>query len=255
MCRFGFGDSTCDYRGNFAGTLIIVLPSLATPNPFPRPRSSPAPQNPTRQGLWRWGAAGMTPRRIATSWTWRLPCPITGTPLGWFRKARFAPPLPVAGGVNLPSVAPLLADFETDTEAKEAVPTGPSEGRPPRPPTCPLRNDWKETLDHHTLVIASPAGRGNPHTPVIARERSDRSNPVGNVQAPWRTSRRLPHASAGLPRRPFRPPRNDRERVAPLLAGLETDTEAKAVAAEAGRRVVAPGGAQERPGVGPGAAA
>ena len=36
-------------------------------------------------------------------------------------KARFAPPLPVAASVILPSVTPLLAGFETDTEAKGAI--------------------------------------------------------------------------------------------------------------------------------------
>jgi hypothetical protein len=43
--------------------------------------------------------------------------------------------------------------------------------------------------------------------------------------------------------------------VTPLLAGFETDTEAKGVVAVAGRAVVALGGAQGRPGVAPGATA
>ena len=67
--------------------------------------------------------------------------------------------------------------------------------------------------------------------------------------------RGLPDGSAGLPRRGFAPPRNDRESVAPLLAGFETDTEAKVAAAVAGREEGALGGAQVRPGEVPGATA
>ena len=67
--------------------------------------------------------------------------------------------------------------------------------------------------------------------------------------------RGVAYAVAGLPRRDLVPPRNDRESVAPLLAGFETDTEAKDAEAVAGRAAAAPRGAQVRPGAVPGATA
>ena len=124
----------------------------------------------------------------------------------------------------------------------------------------------RETSDdgnRRTLVIASPVGRGNP---------------VGDVMWDAGTMRGLPYAVAGLPRRPFRPPRNDNggnlrrvgfaclawpfwanaplvqarpappssstmsvilPYIAPLLLLLETDTEAKADAAAARGAAVA----------------